>query len=94
MLDAHVPANLHYFLIDFLSLIRLESKKISNSVEAWQKERGMENYRLISDDEASYSGLLNLCGYKHAFSRNLIVVIFIAMILLLVIAAIFIWKFV
>ena len=54
----------------------------------------MENYILISDEEASYSGLLNLCGYKHAFSRNLIVVIFFAMTLLLVIAALFIWKLV
>lgn len=37
MLDAHVPANLHYYLVYYLSLIRLNSKKVGYSVGAWQK---------------------------------------------------------
>ena len=46
MLDAHVPANLHYFLVHYLSLIRLNSRQIGDSVESWQKDVGVENYKL------------------------------------------------
>ena len=92
MLDAHVPANLHYFLVNYLSLVRLNSKQIDDSVEAWQKERGLENYKLIDGDDTAYTGLLNLCGYKHAFSRNLILAITIAMALLMILAFIFLWR--
>ena len=92
MLDGHIPANLHYFLVDYLSLIRLESGMLGSSVDAWQKERSHENYKLVIDKDSSYSGLHNMCGYKHAFSRNLIIVIFVAMALLLIIVGIYLCR--
>lgn len=94
MIDAHIPANLHYFLVNYLSLIRLYSEKIDDSVETWQKERGVENYALVNDDDAAYSSLLNMCGYKHAFSRNMILVIFIAIALILIVTFIYICRLV
>ena len=94
MIDAHKPANLHYFLVNYLSLIRLNSQQIGDKVEAWQKERGTANYELVNDEESPYSALLNMCGYKHSFSRNLLFFTFFAMVLLLVVAAIFVWYFV
>ena len=33
MLATNIPAILHYFLVDYLNLIRLHSKKLSNLVE-------------------------------------------------------------
>ena len=35
MIDANVPSDLHYFLANYLSVIRLDSKLIGDSVEAW-----------------------------------------------------------
>lgn len=35
MIDAHLPASLHYFLVNYLSVIRLNSEQIGSSVEAW-----------------------------------------------------------
>ena len=34
MLDANMPANLHYFLAEYLSLVQLSPKSIGDSVEA------------------------------------------------------------
>ena len=44
MIDAHVPATLHYFLVNYLTMIRLDSEKIGDQAEAEQKEQGVANY--------------------------------------------------
>ena len=94
LIDANVPANLHFLLVEYLTLIRLDSRLLGDSVESWQKERGLENYRLAAEEDSSYSYLLNTCGYKHSFSRNLIIQIFVAITLLVVIASIFVHRLV
>ena len=35
MLATYVPANLHYFLVKYLSIFRLNSKQIDDLVENW-----------------------------------------------------------
>ena len=88
-----MPSNLHFFLVDYLSILRLDSDSLDTKVEVWQRERGLENYRLTQNDEA-YTELFNICGYKHTFSRNLLIVTSILMILLITIAAIFFYRIV
>ena len=93
MLSTYMPANLHYFLIDYLGLIRLSSKRIGDFVEGWQRKRGLANYKLILDENSQYSWFLNMAGYKHSFSRNLIIFLFFSVALLLVIACLYMWSF-
>ena len=52
MLATNMPANLHHFLVDYLSLIRLDSKKISSQVEIWERELGLANYKLITGEDS------------------------------------------
>ena len=35
LLATFMPANLHVFLVDYLSVIRLSSKHINDSIEQW-----------------------------------------------------------
>ena len=51
MLASYMPANLHYFLVYYLNLLRLNSKKISNLVDIWYRELGLANYDLIVGGE-------------------------------------------
>ena len=45
MIDAHLPANLHYFLVNYLTIIRLDSEKLGDQAETEQKEQGVANYK-------------------------------------------------
>lgn len=63
MIDAHLPASLHYFLVNCLSPIRLHSDQIEDLIQAWQKGQGVATYKLAVDEDSAYSALLNMCGY-------------------------------
>ena len=54
----------------------------------------MENYRLSLDDSSFYSTLLNDCGYKFAFSRNMVIILFFATLFVVCIAGFAIYDFV
>ena len=45
MIDAHIPAPLHYFLVNYLTMIRLDSEKLGDEAETEQKEQGVANYK-------------------------------------------------
>ena len=92
MLATYVPANLHYFLVKYLSIFRLNSKQINDLVKNWQLENGLFNYQLISDKESKYSVFLSICGYKYAFSHNLILFLLISIVLLVLIAGLSIFS--
>ena len=41
---------------------------------------------LSNEDDSAFSSVLGICGYKHAFSRNLMIVIVISVVLLIILA--------
>ena len=93
LLSADMPANLSYFMNHYLSMLRFKSESIDNSIEAWMKDKGLENYNLATNEDSSFSYLLNDCGYKHAVTRNLVIVIFMAMVLALITLIAFVYNF-
>ena len=46
----------------------------------------------MQDDEEVYSTLINMCGYKHTFSRNLLIVTLILMTLIIVTVGFYIFA--
>ena len=47
----------------------------------------------MAGEESHYSWFLNMCGYKHAFWWNLILIIFFGTALLVVTISLYIWSF-
>ena len=47
LLATYMPSNLNYFLVKYLSIIRVASAQLDETIEAWQRERGVYNYELI-----------------------------------------------
>ena len=80
LFNTAMPANLHYFFKKYLNMVRLNVKSFNEALEERERESGLENYALASNPEGLYTPLLNECGYKHVFSRNLIVVLFFGVI--------------
>ena len=66
-----MPANAHYFLKEYLSLIRLSIGPLNKHLEIWQEQIGISNFDLVQEEHPFYSVLFNSCGYKHNFFRNL-----------------------
>ena len=89
LLASYMPSSLNYFLIHYLDLERLYSKLLNESVEAWQKSEGINNYDLSNDDTSYFSYRLNDCGYKNEFSRNIIFIGTLLISFLLVLAILY-----
>lgn len=85
LLAANMPSNLNYFLVQILGVARLNSKHLDEVIESQERQDGISNYKLTSDAESAFTYLLNDCGYKHTFSRNLVIILFIIFLLLLII---------
>ena len=49
---------------------------------------------LAASDETTYSPLLNDCGYKHSFSRNLVVQLIIATALVIALVGLYVCDFI
>ena len=80
-----MPSNLHYFLAHYLNLIRLNPESLDLEMELWQRESGFIDYQLSNQGDSYFSSVLGMCGYKHAFSRNLIIVVCISFVLAFII---------
>lgn len=89
LIAAYMPANLNYFLIQLLGIARLSSKKIDEAIETWQWEEGFQNYELSGDNSSAFSHLLNDCGYKHTFMRNLVIIDFLGMTFFIILAILY-----
>ena len=88
LLNTYMPSNLHYFLIKFLNLVRIFSKAIDETLEGWQHD-GLQSYEMTQNSDSLFSSLLKDCGYKYAFSSNLILIIGLAIIILIVLGILF-----
>lgn len=87
LVDTYMPTNLHIFIQKYLNLFRLNANSINDSLEEKDLEQGMDNYNLAMEDDSDYSVLLNYCGYKVRFSRNLVLILAFASFFVLLIAA-------
>ena len=92
LLATYMPANLNYFLIKLLKIARLNVDKIDEYMEAWEKQQGMDNYEMTSEDGSLFTYLLNDCGYKLSFQRNLVVIIMLTLLLTFIIIVFACWD--
>lgn len=68
LLAPKLPANAHYFLLNFLCVVRLEFETFTSSVDDLAKQ--MKEYNLLSDDGYFYSAQLHNMGYRFDLLRN------------------------
>ena len=87
LLSTNMPSNLHYFLFHYLNLFRLNPEAVDLEMEIWQRESGQIDYELANRDDEYFSSVLGMCGYKHAFSRNLLIVLCLSLVLLIIVSA-------
>ena len=94
MLATSMPPNLNYFLIRYLSIVRFKLQSFEQKIEAWQRDSGVFNYSILTSDDSQFTYLLNDCGYKFAFYRNLILFIVLSTCFLVILAILVILDFI
>lgn len=72
MVASKLPANAHYFLLNMLSVIRLNFQNLNDSVDELAEQ--MEEYELLSDNSSTYSSQLHNMGYRHDVVRNMLLI--------------------
>ena len=92
LLATYMPANLNYFLLELLDVAKYDDVTFGDTIEISRKEEGVENYRLSLDEDSEFSYLLNDCGYKNLFSRNLVITIFLTCICFVTLIALIIFD--
>ena len=94
LLATYMPGNLHLFFLKYLDMLRLKVGPFDDALETSEAEQGIENYELSIDESSFYTTLLNDCGYKFAFSRNMVIILFFATLFVCCIAGLAIYEFV
>ena len=82
LISQNLPANAHYFLLNFLSLVRLSFESLNSSID--QIGSQMEQYELAASEDTSYSFHFHNCGYHFSFARNMLFGISLAILLVLI----------
>ena len=77
LLGVMMPANLHYFLQQWLNVFVLRNYNLKYELEIWREPLGIKNYEMAEEEKTSYHLLLNDCGYKHTYARNLLLLFII-----------------
>jgi len=70
LLSPKLPANAHYFLLNLLSVVRLEFESFNASVDDLAAR--MQEYGLLSDESYFFSASLHNMGYRFDIARNLL----------------------
>lgn len=83
LLQTNMPANLHMFLQRYLDLLRLNVESFSQLLDVIETEKGILNYEVSMDENSFFSTILNDCGYKLVFTKNLPIILFFALVLLI-----------
>jgi hypothetical protein len=73
LLAVMMPGELHYFLWKWLQVFTLNNDQLDYSMEIWREPLSLKNYYKAIEDDSFYNVLLNDCGYKHAYARNLLI---------------------
>ena len=73
LLGVMMPNSLHYFLLKWLKVFTLSNYQLHYQMEIWRKPLSVKNYNTAIDEDTPYHVLLNDCGYKHAYARNLLI---------------------
>ena len=89
LLKTSMPSNLHYFLIHYLNLLRMNPEQLDLTMETLLTQSGQFDYELSSQGDAYFNAVLNMCGYKHTISRNLTIIAGIFFLILLTVTSCF-----
>ena len=78
LLGVMMPAELHYFLYKWLQVYTLHNDALNYSLNVWRMPLSVKNYFKAIGAESAYHILLNDCGYKHAYARNMLILFVLA----------------
>jgi len=77
-----LPANAHYFLLNFLSLARVNFEFFNSQIDTVSQQ--VSENELLQSGDAYYSYHLRSMGYHYGFVRNMLLIISIAAVIALV----------
>jgi hypothetical protein len=81
LVASKLPANAHYFLLNLLSIIRLNFESLNSSLDVLSEQ--MHEYELLSDNSSTYSSQLNNMGYHTSTTHNMLLIGCSALVLVL-----------
>jgi len=82
LISSKLPANAHYFLLNFMNMVRLNFDSLNSSIDEVSSK--LEEYELAADEDSYFSFQLHYCGYNFSFLRNLLFTICLAILIALV----------
>lgn len=62
----------------------LHNEALNYDMNVWRMPLSVKNYFKAIEDESSYHILLNDCGYKHAYARNMLILFVLASVIFLI----------
>lgn len=74
-----LPANAHYFLLNFLGVVRLNFELINSQIDSVSEQ--MSESELLSSADSIYSAHLRSSGYHFSFIRNMLLILSIAVVI-------------
>lgn len=77
-----LPANAHYFLLNFLGLVRFNFEFINSQLDSLSQKMGEMN--LLASDESYYSADMRTNGYHFSFIRNMMFAVSVFLVICLV----------
>ena len=82
LIQAKLPANAHYFLLNLMCMVRLNFASFNDSVDDLAST--IEESKLIHDEDAFFSSQLHNFGYRFSFIHNMLLIACAALLLTLV----------
>lgn len=82
LIASQLPANAHYFLLNLLSLVRLNFESLNTLLD--DAEARLQEYQLLSDSDSYYTSQLHNSGYRYRFARNMLTILCLAALVALV----------
>ena len=82
LISSKLPANAHYFFLNFMGLVRFNLETINSSLDTVSSK--LLDYQLIEDENSFYSSQLHSSGYRFSFVRNVLSITCMAALIALV----------
>lgn len=82
LLANKLPANAHYFLLNFLGFVRLNFEYVNAQMDTLKDS--MKEAQLIANEDGTFNAHLHAAGYHFSFLHNMMLVLCIAAVIALV----------
>jgi hypothetical protein len=82
LISSKLPANAHYFFLNFIGLVRFNLETINSSLDTISSK--LHDYQLVEDENSFFSSQLHESGYRFSFVRNMLTILCMATLIALI----------